>query len=115
MNNHKKRFHTSVVESKVNDIDNDVDYDNFIKNDNDIDNDVDNVNVIKNDNDIDNSNVNRTLMVGPCFSGKTYLMMNKVFLSECDSPDRQIRFLTRSPKQYPDYETSDEISSIDEY
>ena len=79
------------------------------------DNDIDNDNIINTDNNIDNSNVNRTLIVGPCFRGKTYLMMNKILLSECDNPDRQKKILTRSPNQYPDYETSDEALSIDEY
>ena len=93
--NHKKRYHTSVVESK----------ENYIENDNNIDH----------DNDIDNKNFNRTLIVGVCNSGKTYLVKNKILLSEYDNPDRQIKKLTRSSNQYPNYETTDEILSIDEY
>ena len=59
---------------------------------------------------------NRTLViVGPCFLGKTYLMLNKILLSELDYPDREIRIITRSPNQYPNYETSQEISTIDDY
>ena len=92
-----------MVESNDNDIDNDIN------------NDIDNDNKIDNDNDIDNTNINRTLIVGVCNSGKTYLMMNKTLLGECDNPDRQIKTLTRSLNQYPDYGTSDEILSIDEY
>ena len=73
------------------------------------DNNIANDNVINNDNDIDNSNVNRTLTVGPSFCGKTYLMMNKILLSECVNPDRQRKTSTISPNQYREYETSDEI------
>ena len=41
--------------------------------------------------------------------------MNKILSSDCDNPDRQTKSLTRSPSQYPKYEKSDEILSIDEY
>ena len=41
--------------------------------------------------------------------------MNKNLLSESDNPDRQVRILTRSPNQHPDYETPDEFLSVDEY
>ena len=67
----------------------------------------------------------RTLIVGPCFCGKTYLMMNKILLSELENPDREIKIITRSPNQhsqneqtkglYPNYTTSQEISTIDDY
>ena len=73
---------------------------------------------------IEQSN-NRTLIVGPCFCGKTYLMMNKILLSELENPDREIKIITRSPNQYsqskqtkglyPNYTTSQEISTIDDY
>ena len=43
---------------------------------------------------------NRTLIVGPCFCGKTYLMLNKILLSELENPDREIKIITRSPNQY---------------
>ena len=59
--NHKKRYHIKVVEAE----DNDIDKDNIIN----------------------NSIVNRTLIVGPWFCVKTYLVMNKFLLSECDNPD----------------------------
>ena len=42
-------------------------------------------------------------------------MMNKIILGEYNNPDRQIKTLTRSSKHYPNYETSDESLSIDEY
>ena len=58
---------------------------------------------------------NRTLIVGPCFCGKTYLMLNKILLSELENPDREIKIITRSPSQYPQYETSQEVSTIDDY
>ena len=58
---------------------------------------------------------NRTLIVGACFSGKTYLMLNKILLSELENPDREIKIITRSPSQYPQYESSQEISTIDDY
>ena len=103
LTNRRKRYHISVVESKDNDIDND----------NTVDNDIDNNDITRND--INDNNVNRLLIVGVGNSGKTDLVMNKNLSSECVIPDRQIKFLTRSPNQYPDYETSDEISSIVEY
>ena len=58
---------------------------------------------------------NRTLIVGPCFCGKTYLMLNKILLSELENPDREIKIITRSPSQYPNRETLQEISTIDDY
>ena len=57
---------------------------------------------------------NRTLIVGPCFCGKTYLMLNKILLSELEYPGREIKIITRSPNQYPNYTTSHEIATIDE-
>ena len=35
--------------------------------------------------------LNRTLIVGPCFCGKTYLMLNKILLHEIENPDREIK------------------------
>ena len=58
---------------------------------NDVDNNIDNNNMIKNVADNDNSNVNRPLIVGPCFCGKSYLMIKKIPLSLCDNPDRQTK------------------------
>ena len=61
----------------------------------------------KNDNN-DNNNDNdillnkRTLIVGPSFCGKTYLLLNKLKLIRlCDS-EKQIKILTRSTNQYSD-------------
>ena len=42
-------------------------------------------------------------------------MLNKILLSELENPDREIKIITRSPNQYPNYETSQEISTIDDY
>ena len=43
---------------------------------------------------------NRTLIIGPSFSGKTFLMKNKLRLINIDYPDKDIKIVTRSPKQY---------------
>ena len=62
-------------------------------------------------------NNNRTLLVGPSFSGKTYLMLK--ILSRI--PDRDIYKITKShPEQYTNSkikikETSDEIKPLNEY
>ena len=43
---------------------------------------------------------NRTLIVGPSFCGKTYLLLNKLKLFRlCDS-EKQIKIITKTPKQY---------------
>ena len=81
--------------------------------DNDFDNDVDIE--IDDNNDIDNSNFDRTLIVGHCFCGQTYLMMSEILSSEGHISDRQIKISTRSTNQNPIYGTSDEILSINEY
>ena len=67
---------------------------------------------------IDNgNNSNRTLLVGPSFSGKTYWMLK--FLSRIS--DRYIYIITKSPpEQYSNSkikirETSDEINTLNEY
>ena len=63
------------------------------------------------------NNNNRTLLVGPSFSGKTYLMLK--FLSRIS--DRDIYIITKSPpEQYPNSkikirEISDEIKPLNEY
>ena len=65
---------------------------------------------------IENKN-NRTLLVGPSFSGKTYLMLK--ILSRI--PDRDIYIITKSPpEQYTNSkirikEISDEIKPLNEY
>ena len=63
------------------------------------------------------SNNNRTLLVGPSFSGKTYLMLK--ILSRIS--DRDIYIITKSPpEQYTNYkiktkEINDEIKPLNEY
>ena len=42
-------------------------------------------------------------------------MLNKILLSELENPDREIKMKTRSPNQYPQYETSQEKSVVDDY
>ena len=68
--------------------------------------------------DVDSvNNNNRTLLVGPSFSGKTYLMLK--ILSRI--PDRDIYIITKSPpEQYSNSkikikEISDEIEPLNEY
>ena len=58
-------------------------------------------NIITND-DTDNNdnNCNRTLIVGPSFCGKTYLLLNKLQLIRLDNPEQKICIITRSPEQY---------------
>ena len=62
-------------------------------------------------------NINRTLLVGPSFSGKTYLMLK--ILSR--TSDRDIYIITKStPEQYSNSkikikEISDEIKPLNEY
>ena len=41
-----------------------------------------------------------TLIVGPSFFGKTYLLLNNLQLIRLNDPLRQIRIITRSPEQY---------------
>ena len=67
---------------------------------------------------IDNVNTNnRTLLVGPSFSGKTYLMLKNLLRI----PDRDIYIITKSPpEQYSKSkikikEKSDEIKPLNEY
>ena len=67
--------------------------------------------------EIENNNNNRTLLVGPSFSGKTYLMLKT--LSRI--PDRDFYIITKSPsEQYTNSkikikEKSDEIQPLNEY
>ena len=66
---------------------------------------------------IENDNNNRTLLVGPSFSGKTYLMLK--ILSRIS--DRDIYIITKSsPEQYSNSkikikEINDEIKPLNEY
>ena len=63
------------------------------------------------------NNNNRTLLVGPSFSGKTYLMLKTI----SRIPNRDIYIITKSPpEQYTNSkikikEISDEIKPLNEY
>ena len=57
-----------------------------------------------NNNKNDNNKCNRTLIVGPSVCGKTHLLLNKLRLIRLEDPEKQIRFITRSPEQYEDVE-----------
>ena len=76
-----------------------------------------NVNTPKQSKKIENNKNNRTLLVGPSFSGKTYLMLK--ILSRM--PDRDIYIITKSPpEQYTNSkikikEIGDEIRPLNEY
>ena len=43
---------------------------------------------------------NRTLILGPSFCGKTYLLINKLKLIRLCDGEKQIKIITRSPQQY---------------
>ena len=43
---------------------------------------------------------NRTLIVGPSFCGKTYLILNKLTLKRLVNPDQEINIICKNPKQY---------------
>ena len=68
--------------------------------------------------DNDKNNNNRTLLVGPSFSGKTYLMLK--ILSRIP-PDRDIYIITKSPPEQfsnskiKDKEIGEEIKPLNEY
>ena len=59
-------------------------------------------------NDLTNKN-HRHVIIGPSNVGKTYYML-KIF--EKIGNKRPIHIITRSPNQYPDYKTSNEIKPI---
>ena len=54
----------------------------------------------------------RHVIIGPSNVGKTYYMLK---ILEKISKKRRIRIITRSPNQYPNYKTSNEIKPIDKY
>ena len=66
---------------------------------------------------VNTSKNNRTLLVGPSFSGKTFLML-EIF---SPTPDRDIYTITKSPPKLCSIskieikETSDEIEPLNEY
>ena len=62
-------------------------------------------------------NKNRTLIVGPCFCGKTYLLL-KILTGKGDFVDPQdIVIITRSPEQYEnsEYCIEENINDLEEY
>ena len=50
---------------------------------------------------------NRTLIVGPSFCGKTYLLLNKLQLFRLYDKEKQIHIITRSPGQYENIQLED--------
>ena len=52
---------------------------------------------------------NRTLIVGPSFCGKTYLLFNKIKLITKKEAEKQIKIITRSPEQYIDSDLGFEL------
>ena len=54
----------------------------------------------------------RHVVIGPSNVGKTFYMLNVL---EKIGNKRPIQIITRSPNQYPNYETSNEIKSINNY
>ena len=72
---------------------------------------IDNVN--NNNNDIVSTYENhRHVVIGPSNVGKTYYMLK--VLEKIDN-QRPIHIITRSPDQYPNYKTSNEIKPINKY
>ena len=66
-----------------------------------------------NNNDIVSSNENRAnVIIGPRNVGKTYYMLKVL---EKIGNKRPIHIITRSPNQYPNYKTSNEIKPINKY
>ena len=70
-------------------------------------------NVDKNNNDIVSTYENhRHVVIGPSNVGKTFYMLK--VLEKIDNK-RPIHIITRSPNQYPNYKTSNEIKPIHKY
>ena len=55
----------------------------------------------------------RISILGPCFSGKTYLFMHKNLSSELNNPDGKLNFFYQIFNQYLYYHTEKDVSSID--
>ena len=77
-----------------------------------------------NNNTNDNNKCNRTLIVGPSFCGKTYLLLNKLRLIRLEDPEKQIGVTTRSPEHYEDIdiggasqgiEVEENVGDLEEY
>ena len=62
-------------------------------------------------NDLTNEN-HRHVVIGPSNVGKTYYMLK---VHEKIGNKRPIHIITRSPNQYPNYKTSNEIKPINKY
>ena len=62
-------------------------------------------------NDLTNEN-HRHVIIGPSNVGKTYYMLKVLEKIGCQRP---IHIITRSPNQYPNYKTSNEIKPINKY
>ena len=62
-------------------------------------------------NDLTNEN-HRHVIIGPSNVGKTYYMLK---ILEKIGDQRPIHIITRSPNQYPNYKTSNEIKPINKY
>ena len=57
---------------------------------------------------IEAGTLNRTLIVGPSFCGKTYLLSKKkIKLLRLDKPEHQIKRINISPQQYENIENQD--------
>ena len=81
------------------------------KNNNTLPPNIENVN--NNNNDVVSTYENhRHVIIGPSKVGKTYYML-KVLEKKGDK--RPIHIITRSPNQYPNYKTSNEIKPINKY
>ena len=73
----------------------------------------DSVNKIKNDNNIVSNFENRAnVIIGPRNVGKTFYMLKVL---EKKGNKRPIQIITRSPNQYPNYKTNNEIKPINKY
>ena len=81
------------------------------KNNNTVPSNIENVN--NNNDNIDSTYENhRHVVIGPSNVGKTYYMLK---LLEKIGNKRPIHIITRSPNQYPNYKTSNEIKPINKY
>ena len=68
---------------------------------------IDNVN-----NNVSTYENHRHIIIGPSNVGKTYYMLEVLGKIGCQRP---IHIITRSPNQYPNYKTSNEIKPINKY
>ena len=83
------------------------------KNNNTLPSNLENVNNNNNNDDIVSTYENhRHVVIGPSNVGKTCYMLK--ILEKIDN-QRTIHIITRSPNQYPNYKTSNEIKPINKY